>query len=709
MAISSTTSASAAGTGTSFNVDGVVSGLNTTALITQLMTLSQAPLNQLTAQQTAVKARDSAYQAISSQLITFQGSVQNLLLSTSINAKISASTIPTVATATADSTAINGNFSITVANLATATSVISSGGANGGRLGTPANLASGAIVTGAGPTGALMAIPPTAGSFTVNGQTVTLAAGDTWATLQTKISALTGPAVTLNVVPGANGVSLTSASPLQLGSPTDTSNFLSAAKLLGAAQTGSSGAGYTVASSQLLGEAQPSNSLSSAGLNTTLSAASGTFAINGVAINWANTDSMNDVLTRINSSAAGVTATYDPKLDKVSLTNSNTGAQSISLVDTTGNLLGAMNLIGVPQVAGAAAQYTTTQNGVTSATQYSNSNVVTGAEQGVNVTLLSAGTTSLSTTQDTGTAIKNIQAFITQFNSMVDVLDAATAISTTGAGGVLAGDSTISGLASQLRSIVSQAAVVPAGSAYATMGDIGISTGAYGSAIGTTNHLVLDAGKLTAALQVNPQAVSQLLSGLSGTTALGSDAPSSALMQTETGSPFGQVNSGSYKVTYNPVGNTLTSVFTSTSGTISPATTSTVAAGGTNTSLIPGVSIHFQGSLPTSATTATINYTVSGRGIFQTLNDYVNQSRGPSGVFVSESADATSTESDLTNQIANQNLILAQRKTTLQAQFTAMEVALATLQSQGAALSSSLGVATTTAAANSAGSSSSSA
>src|SRR5579859_1001114 len=142
MAISSTTSAAAAGTGTSFNVDGVVSGLNTSALITQLMTLSQAPLNQLTAQQTAVQARDAAYQAISSQLITFQGSVQNLLLSTSINAKISTSSVPTVATATANPSAINGNFSITVNNLATATAARSSA-----VLGSPADLTPTTLLT----------------------------------------------------------------------------------------------------------------------------------------------------------------------------------------------------------------------------------------------------------------------------------------------------------------------------------------------------------------------------------------------------------------------------------------------------------------------------------------------------------------------------------------------------------------------------------
>ncbi len=64
MAISSTSSA-AASAGSAFNVDGIVSGLKTADLIAQLMKMSQAPLNQLTAQQTAVQTRDAAYQAIS--------------------------------------------------------------------------------------------------------------------------------------------------------------------------------------------------------------------------------------------------------------------------------------------------------------------------------------------------------------------------------------------------------------------------------------------------------------------------------------------------------------------------------------------------------------------------------------------------------------------------------------------------------------------
>jgi flagellar hook-associated protein 2 len=685
MAISPTSSTASSTLGSAFNVDGIVSGLKTADIIGQLMKLAQAPLHQLTAQQAAVQARDDAYKAISSQMITFQASAQNLLLSTGVNTKLASTLVPTVATATANSTAINGSFSVTVANLATATAVTSNLA-----LGTAADLNPATVVT----SGANMAIMPTAGMFTINGQSITIASTDTWTDVKNNISTATSGAVQLVLPtdPGGvpNGVSLSSTSPVQLGAPTDSSNFLSATQLLSAPHTGSAGA-YKVASSQLLGEAKADSSLSSSGIPGV--AASGTFKINGVSINWTNADSLNGVLSRINASSAGVTATYDPKLDKVNLTNTATGAQNISFVEDNsagGALLHSLNLTGATQTFGAAAQYTTTQNGVTSATQFSNSNTVVSVVQGVSLTLLGTGTTSVSIAQDTTTATKNLQAFVTNFNTMVDLLDKDTAYDATSkTAGVLAGDSSIINLARQLRSQVAQAAVVPAGSAYRTMGDIGISTGVYGSAVGTTNHLVLDTDKLTAALQSNPQAVTQLLSGLTGTTTPTGSA-TSPWIATATGTPYNQVNSGTYKVTFDPIGNKLTSVFTSSNGTIQPSTTSTIAAGGTNSSLIPGMTLVGLNPLPSSAGTDTIAYNVTGRGILQSLNDYITKARGPNGIFASESNNANSSIASFSLQIANQNQLLAQRQATLQSQFTAMEVALSQLQAQGASLSSSI-------------------
>ena len=76
----------------------------------------------------------------------------------------------------------------------------------------------------------------------------------------------------------------------------------------------------------------------------------------------------------------------------------------------------------------------------------------------------------------------------------------------------------------------------------------------------------------------------------------------------------------------------------------------------------------------------------------QSLNDYLTKLTSTGGVFQTEQSQAQSQNNDLTSQIANQNQVLAQKQTALQAQFTAMEVALAKLNSQGGSLLSSLGI-----------------
>ena len=665
----------------SFSFDGVLSGLNTTDIISKLMSLQKGQLTQLQKQQTTVQTRDTAYQAVKAKVSAFQGAVQTLLLSSSINAKTATSTSPTIATATANPDALNGPFSVNVIHLATATSVRSSA-----VLGKPADLAPTTKLSSAN-----LAVPPTSGSFTLNGHAVNITVGpggDTWSSLQTKISDATGGAVTLNL--GANGVSLTSSSPIQLGAPTDTSNFLTAAHLLSAPQTGSGP--YSVASSQPLGEAVVTAPLSSANLALPGGiAAGGSFLVNGVTITWSSTDSVNGVLSRINASNAGVSATYDQTTDKVSLTNLKTGAASISLSDTSGNFLQAMGLIGATQQYGSAAQYTITQNGVTSAPQFSNTNVVNNALPGVQLTLAGEGTTSISVAQDTTTAVNNVQNFVTQFNSLVDLIADDTKYDpNTKAAGVLQGDATILGLGDQLRSLVSSAAVLSAGSTYTTLGDIGISTGTFGSAVGTTKHLTLDTAKLASALQTNPQSVFNMLSGLSGTVAVSGDA-TNPWIASVTGQPAGQVYSGTYAITYDPTDGSLSSVFTQEGGFAHPAVKGTITAGALNTSLVPGLLITGKNPLPTASGVDRVTYTVTTRGVMQSLNDYLHNVLSAGGVFQAEASNAQTDLNTIAKQISHQNDLLTQKQRTLQAQFTAMEVALSKLQNQSTALFSKLG------------------
>src|SRR5918911_5625756 len=105
----------------SLNFDGVLSGLNTTDIISKLMSLDQGQLTALRTRQTQVQNRDKAYQTVKSKVASFQSAVQTLLLSGSVIGKTATSASPSVATATASSSALNGSFSGNVPKPATAT------------------------------------------------------------------------------------------------------------------------------------------------------------------------------------------------------------------------------------------------------------------------------------------------------------------------------------------------------------------------------------------------------------------------------------------------------------------------------------------------------------------------------------------------------------------------------------------------------------
>jgi flagellar capping protein FliD len=255
---------------------------------------------------------------------------------------------------------------------------------------------------------------------------------------------------------------------------------------------------------------------------------------------------------------------------------------------------------------------------------------------------------------------------------------------------VLAGDSTITDIASELKSMLTAPALVPAGSAYATLGDIGISTGAYGSAAGSTNHLVLDSTKLTTALQNNANAVFSVLAGLTGTATL-TDASGNPLttgsswLQSVSGTPLNVASSGRYAITYNPSNsvNNLSSVFSGTNIGSSATATGTITPGASS-ALIPGMILNV---LPAAqAGTEYVNYQVSSAGVLQNVNNYLNSVLGAGGIFDVEAQGAAQQTTDINHQIASMNSRISQYQQTLQAQFSAMEASLATLQQQAGSL-----------------------
>lgn len=684
MSIGSTTSNS------SFNFDGVVSGLSTTNIISAMMKLEQGPLNQLNAQQTRVQSRDSAYQALEAQVSALQASLHTLLLPSNVNAKSVASSTATVATATANSGASNASYALTVDHVATATTVSSSTWNAGtskwvvspmgaGLKGAPTTLANAGFGTA-----------PTAGTFTINGVQVTIS-NPTTQTLDDVVNAINTNVTTVqaSVTTDANGnknyitLHALNGQPIQLGSGGDTSNFLSAAHLV------STGAVGDLVSSVPLGAVNTAALLSAANFGTALTASTGSFQVNGKQITWdASRDTVSSILNKINVSGAGVTAVYDSTQDAVTLTNIATGSQSIGLTNDTGGLLAALHLTGgnAQQNLGKTAQFQI--NG--GAWQYSNSNTVTNSLPGVSLSLAGAGSTTLSVSQDTQSTIKNVQGFVASFNTLVDAVDKDTAYDAANKqASVLTGDSGITDFVSQLRGMLVNPVSGLAGQ-YTNLASIGISTGAFGSSVGSTNHLVLDESKLSAALQADPNSVVSVIAGSAAATlnpSASGASGSGTWMAGISGTPLGSQH-GQYRVTVDARGN-VSSVFTPDGSSPLAATTGLIAASGTNSTLIPGLTIT-AGALPASGSaTDTIRFGQSG--ILGALNDFLTRQLGTGGVFDTEHTAATQQLKSLSSQISTTNAQLTQRQQTLQQQFTAMETALAQLNAQGGSLMASLG------------------
>jgi flagellar hook-associated protein 2 len=449
-------------------LSGLASGLNWTSIISEMLTVARAPETQMTAQQTTDNNKNSAYQTIGTDLTTLQGDATTLGNPNFFGSRTASVSNPSVASATAAEGAPLGNFTFNVSQLATdAAQVGSSVKAN--PL-SPTDDVSGLVIGSAG-----FATPVTAGTFTVDGQSITISTSDTLQSVFDQISTATGGAVTGSYNASTDEISLTSSSPIVLGSATDTSNFLQTAELY---NNGTD----TVTSASPLGGINLNSTLSSANLAVPITdggSGNGEFLINGVQIKYnASTSTINDVLQEINDSSAGVTATYDGADNSFNLTNNTTGDVGVSLQDVTGNFLAATGLSGGTLQRGDNLEYSVNGGG----TQVSESNTIDASSAGLNglsITAQGVGNATVSVGTDTSTISSAIQSFVTDYNAVQTYISSQTSISTSSSGtvtpGLLTGDLDAESIETTLRQLVGGA---PSGSSggVQTLNDLGIQS-----------------------------------------------------------------------------------------------------------------------------------------------------------------------------------------------------------------------------------------
>jgi flagellar hook-associated protein 2 len=483
-------------------VSGLASGVNWQNIVSELAQAERAPETQWQSQQTALNTQNSAFTTIKSDLTALQTDLQGLQDPTLYQSTAAQSSNPSVASATTGTKTSTGSFTFNISQLATAAQI--NGAGNISQILAPGGDTSSVTIGTAG-----FATPVTAGTFTVDGAQVTIAATDSLQDVFDKIASATSNKVAANYNSTTDEITLASSdsSEVVLGSAADTSNFLQVAQLY---NNGTD----SVSSASALGHVNTTVTLSNSDLATAITdggSGQGEFTINGVAISYdASSDSIQNILDRINNSTAGVTAAYDTLNNRFTLTNNSTGDTGISMQDVTGNFLAATGLSSGALTHGQNLLYTL--NGG-SQQLVSQSNTITQSSSGIiglSLTALATGSTTVTTSSDTSKISSAIQQFITDYNAVQTAISSQQIVTTASDGtvtpGPLTGDQTANDIANGMRSL-SFFSGSGLSNSITSLADLGIQTN------GQDNTLALsDSDTLNNALTSNLNAVQSFFS-----------------------------------------------------------------------------------------------------------------------------------------------------------------------------------------------------
>jgi flagellar hook-associated protein 2 len=479
-------------------LSGLVSGFDWKSFVEQIISLERTPAVSLQSEINANLQKSTSLSGVESRLAELKTATADLREDGVFNAR-AATVTGTGWSASSSASAASGTYVFNLSQTATTSRLL--GAVN---IGQP--IASTADVSGVTLATLGTGTALTAGVFTLNGSRVTVDLTDSLQTLFTRISTATSGAVTAAYNPTTDKLELNSASPIVLGSTTDSSNFLSVARL---ANNGTS----SVSSSAALGTVSPTATLANARLSTAITAVdpsgNGTFNVNGAAITYnVNTDTLNSVITRINAASTGITAAFDVAADRITFTNTSTGDLGLGVNEAAGGLLGALGLTtGSTFSRGLNAEFTV--NGGPTLT--SMSNTLTSDAHGIaGLTVspaASAGRETVTISSSPATGRAKIDTFIAKFNAFQDFIETQTKVTSTNgrvSASTLSNNREIQSWGQQLRS-AAFASVPGLSATLSRLDHLGIDFTGTSAALS-----VKDETKLTAALRDRPSEVTAL-------------------------------------------------------------------------------------------------------------------------------------------------------------------------------------------------------
>lgn len=390
-------------------ITGMVSGIDTDAMVEDLMEAERIPLNKLYQEQQLLQWTQEAYQSVISKVQAFSDKYFDLLgddciLSQSNYKQYSTSSSnEAVVTVTAGTDSSGGSHTITVSNLATAATYKSNSGIT-------KDITASSAVDYTSAEGQDFVI-------TLDGERFTI-------TIDSSVTSASSLQSLIDNEVGSGKVSVSE----------DSNGYLS---ITSAADSGvynvtiSDGADSALASLGFSSEDSLSNRISTSDTLESIAEKidnSFTFdsedhinlTINGVDFEFDKTDTLEDMMNEINDSDAGVTMAYSKTKDTFTITANDTGAGNrLSISETDSTFLSATGL-------GSSTNYTAGEDSVIyldgeKITRSNNSVEVDGITYELHSESESAVTVSASL--DTDSIYDMIESFVNDYNTLISELN----------------------------------------------------------------------------------------------------------------------------------------------------------------------------------------------------------------------------------------------------------------------------------------------
>lgn len=275
-----------------------------------------------------------------------------------------------------------------------------------------------------------------------------------------------------------------------------------------------------------------SNALKSLSLNSTLAGAAFKFSINSVAFSFTGDDSLDKIVSTINSSTAGVNLSYSSVSDKFTMTAKETGTgENIKFIETEGNLMTALLGNNYTVTGGKNAELMV--NGL-SISRSANTFVMDGTNfELMKTTAAGADPVIVTVKEDSASLFDPIVKFVSDYNTLIDKLNSLVKEralrdyqplsedqkknmseeqikewETKAKTGLLSADPTLSGIATKLQSMLYEPGVEGGIALYS----IGITTAGWQQ----NGKLVIDETKLKEALASKGSEINELFTSTNG-------------------------------------------------------------------------------------------------------------------------------------------------------------------------------------------------